>query len=617
LVLLHCGNAVDDDLDGAVNDGCPPIVGADLVLAWPVERSAHYGPLIARGTLTDGTPIAVSSLRTTYGSELSSVRGFQHLNDPAYMASGFSAFRTAVASGIDYTFNWFYIDSRNIGYQHSCKCPQRAPGIDPYLPAWGNGAWDWQGFLAPANQPWDLNPPQGYLTSWNNKPAPQFAASDSNYSYGPVYRSLMLDTRIEAAIAGGPILRSDLIDAMADAMTVDLRGQEDLPLLLEALGTTAPGSGDPRAQAMRDRLAAWLAAETHRRDHDRDGVYDDPQAPAIMDAWWPRLVHAMFDTASGDAVNALGITIDDGDRRNHLGSAFNNGMYGHVNKDLRRVLGHAVADPWSRAYCGNGNLAACRAALWAAMSQAAADLQAEFGSANVADWRRAMADEDVRHTAAGITAVPAIHWINRPTFQQVVQIGADIDPFKCYKARGGAGAPSQVLTVSDELGARGVAVSKPQALCNAAAVNQQAVADPTAHLTCYQLKNVPGTPRFLRRTVEITNRFGAQTVTLLKPSSLCVPSAHDGAAAALPTDAVTCYRARRADAAQIVDVQDAFQNESTRVRKLASVCLPTDTGGGVIDRADRLACYTIRSVPGNPGSSSATSPSPTRSAIRR
>jgi hypothetical protein len=211
-----------------------------------------------------------------------------------------------------------------------------------------------------------------------------------------------------------------------------------------------------------------------------------------------------------------------------------------------------------------------------------------------------MADEDVRHTAAGITAVPAIHWINRPTFQQVVQIGADIDPFKCYKARGGAGASSQVLTVSDELGSRGVAVAKAEALCNAAAVNQQAVADPTAHLTCYQLKNVPGTPRFLRRTVEITNRFGAQTVTLLKPSSLCVPSAHDGAAAALPTDAVTCYRARRADAAQIVDVQDAFQNESTRVRKLASVCLPTDTGGGVIDRADRLACYTIRSVPGQP-----------------
>src|SRR6185295_13922404 len=43
-------------------------------------------------------------------------------------------------------------------------------------------------------------------------------------------------------------------------------------------------------------------------------------------------------------------------------------------------------------------------------------------SPNVVDWKRAIADEDVRQTAVGVTTVPAIHWINRPTFQQVVQI---------------------------------------------------------------------------------------------------------------------------------------------------------------------------------------------------
>src|SRR6185503_5101302 len=78
--------------------------------------------------------------------------------------------------------------------------------------------------------------------------------------------------------------------------------------------------------------------------------------------------------------------------------------------------------PWSRTYCGNGVLADCRASLWASLEVAAADLEAEFGSANVADWKRAIADEDVRQTAVGVTTVPAIHWINRPTFQQVVQI---------------------------------------------------------------------------------------------------------------------------------------------------------------------------------------------------
>jgi hypothetical protein len=606
LPLLHCGNAADDDLDGKVNDGCPPIVGTDLVLSWPVQRSAHYGPLVARGTLTDGTPIAVATLRSTYRNELASVRGFQRVNDPDFMAGGFEAFRTAMGAGVDYTFNWFFIDGRDIGYQHSCKCPQRAAGVDPYLPAWGDGRFDWQGFIPPSAQPWDLNPPQGYLTSWNNKQAPGFRANDRNYSYGPTYRSQMLDVRLEAAIAGGGLGRTDVIDAMADAATVDLRGQEDLPLLLAALGATAPGGGDPRAQEMRDRLATWMANGAHRRDHDRDGAYDDPQAPAIIDAWWPRLVHAMFDTASGDAVRALGITIDDGDRTGHLGSAFNNGMYGQVHKDLRRVLGQPVGDPWSRGYCGNGNLAACRAALWASLDQAAADLQAEFGSAAVADWRRALDYEDVRHTAAGITAVPAIHWINRPTFQQVVQIGEDIDPFKCYRAGTAAGAPRpapQTLAVVDEFGSRTVETAAFDSLCNAADVNGQGAGDPGAHLACTRIKHAPGQPRFARRQVAVSDRFGSgMALTVLKPWSLCAPALVDGAGGALPLDHFTCYRARGAGfPRRTVRVDDGLDDKQTVVLTPYLVCSAADVdGAGTVDPSNETVCYKIKDAAGQP-----------------
>jgi len=212
------------------------------------------------------------------------------------------------------------------------------------------------------------------------------------------------------------------VSAMEDAGTVDLRGQEDLPYLLQVMGPTAPGAADPRAQEMHDRLATWLTNQTHRRDLDHNGEYDDPQSPAIIDAWWPRLSHAMFDANSANAIDALGLTLDDPDRRLHIGSSFDDAFYSHVNKDLRQVLGLPVADSWSRTYCGGGVLADCKTALWNAMSQAAADLEAEFGSPNVADWKRAIADEDVRQTAVGVTSVPAIHWINRPTFQQVVQI---------------------------------------------------------------------------------------------------------------------------------------------------------------------------------------------------
>ncbi len=396
--------------------------GPDLVLSWPVQRSARYGPVVARGTLADGTPIAIASDRSTYGNELGSALGFRRLNDPAFMAGGYPAFQQAVA-GIDYTFNWFYIDAHNIGYQQSCRCPQRAAGVDPNLPTWATGPWDWQGFIPRHANPSDLNPARGFITSWNNKQAPSWSAADDQFSLGPVYRSQLLDRRIQAAMAAGPLDRAALVSAMEDAGTVDLRGEADLPLLLQALGTGAPPQGaDSRVGALREALAQWAATSAHRRDLHNTGAYDNPVGPAVMDAWWPLAVHAIFDPASGHAIDHLGITVSD-PPQNHIGSAFDAGMYSQVNKDLRQVLGQPVAGPFSQAYCGGGDLGACRASLWQSLSTTAARLQIEFGAPNPSAWQRHPADDQINFSKIGITGVPAMEWVNRPTFQQVVQIG--------------------------------------------------------------------------------------------------------------------------------------------------------------------------------------------------
>ena len=404
-----------------------PAEPQDVILSWRVERARHYGPIEFRGTLRDGTPIAVATLRSTYMNELGSAPGFFRVNNPDFMTDGFASFRQAMGNGVHYTFNWFYVDDTDIGYQHSCRCPQRAQGVDPYLPVWGTGEWDWQGFIPFEAQPWELNPEQGYLTSWNNKQAPGFKANDGQFSYGPVYRSEMLDVRIEAAIRNGKIDRVDLVRIMEEAGTVDLRGQEDVPLLLQVMGSAPPPGSDPRLTGMRERLAAWAASGAHHRDLDRDGEYDDAVAPAIMEAWWPELVHAMFDAGSANAIAALSLDIDDHNRHDHLGSAFQGGFFSHVHKDLRQVLGQTVRDPWSRTYCGGGDRETCRRLLWQALADAAVALEAKYGSAGIGDWKWAMAEEDVRHSAVGVTPVPAIHWINRPTFQQVVNIPPPVE----------------------------------------------------------------------------------------------------------------------------------------------------------------------------------------------
>jgi penicillin amidase len=352
---------------------------------------------------------------------------------------------------------------------------------------------------------------------------------------------------------------------------------------------------------MRNRLAAWAAVRAHRRDRDQSGLYDDPQSPAIMDAWWTRLVHAMFDTPSGNAIGALGLGLDDGGRRGHLGSAFQDGFYSHVNKDLRQILGLPVASPWSRTYCGSGNLAACRQLLWDALSQAAADLQTEFGSANVADWQRQIADEDVRHTPAGITSVPAIHWINRPTFQQVVQIG-NFDHFKCYKVARPQSPDPGLVTLADGFETRLTRVLRLDSICNPVDKNGEGISDPMRRLACYKVRNeVDGSPR---RAISVDDQLSSDTRITTRPRLLCLAAEENGSPATEALDDFKCYRAARPAPRfqkRTMQLNDVFESRSTLVRRVDSVCNAVGVDGApVLDPTKHLACYKIKNNPGQP-----------------
>jgi acyl-homoserine lactone acylase PvdQ len=395
--------------------------GTPTTLTWTIERTSDYGPLVDRGTLKDGTPIAVARKRSTYGREIQSAIGFKRLNDPKTMNGGLDAFRRATGSKIDYTFNWFYVDATTIGYQHSCRCPKRATGTTFDLPAWGNGKYDWQGHISPADQPWDANPPAGFITSWNNKQAARFHPADDQYSFGPVHRVQLLNTRITKAISGNhKVDRAAVVRAMKDASTADLRGEADLPLLLQVL-TDPPAGIDPRALDLRERLETWAAAGAHRRAKSPGAPYDDAVAIAAMDAWWKNIPGAMFAVGTTDPFTALDFSIDDNPSR-HGGSSFDTGAYSHVAKALRQVLGQPVTSPFpATSFCNGGTLPQCRALLWQTLAKTVHDLETEFGSPTVDDWQRKPADDEIQFSSL-LVSVPPMNWVNRPTFQQVVQL---------------------------------------------------------------------------------------------------------------------------------------------------------------------------------------------------
>jgi len=422
---LHNGTCTKFDAFDHVVDTTSGLAGTGnkVRLTWHIERAPDYGPVTQRGKLTDGTPIAISVKRSTYGMELRSAIGFRRLNDPRFMAKGYTNFRKAMSEGVDYTFNWFFVDAKTIGYQHSCRCPQRAKGVEPDLPAWGTGPWDWKGYIAPASQPYEVNPKQGYISSWNNKQAPGWRVADDTFSDGPVHRVQMLNSRLDAAIrAKKKLTRANVVGIMEDAATVDLRGQEVLPTLLKVLGTTPPAGTPDRVLATREKLEVWAGKGAHRKASDpAQKTYDDAVPAAVMDAWWKRLPDTVFGAAAGKPVDALGVIVDDA-TATHGGSAYLDGEYGAVQQDLRQLLGEKVKGAWKQSYCGGGNLEQCRTLLWQSLAAAGDDLQKEFNSADLEQWQRKVSDDEIQFDQLLAGLLP-MNWQNRPTFQQVVQVG--------------------------------------------------------------------------------------------------------------------------------------------------------------------------------------------------
>lgn len=388
----------------AGGSGLPQVVDLEVL-------RTHHGIVQVR-TLSGGVPYAFVIQRTTYGGEFDSAVGFMRINDPTYVKNAADFARAF--SAVDYTFNWFYVDAVDIAYYNSGLLPLRAPGVDPLLPRSGAARWDWRGVFPDAGHPQAVNPPSGFFTSWNNKPAPGFTAADSQQAYGPVYRSLSLDDRLVPLLAGdGRATVAQVTGVMIDAATVDPRGQQLLPELLAVVGD------DPTVAREVALLQAWQASGANRVDRDRDGAYGHQAAIALFDAWWEDAAVSVLRGGLGDLVDAVPAKLDDHPRQTPGG--FNGvAWYGYVDKDLRQVLGEPVAGRWSRTYCGDGSLERCRTDLRASLARAVATVTAQQGTADPAAWTYDKQQDSIRSVTLGVVGVPTFDFQNRPTFQQVV-----------------------------------------------------------------------------------------------------------------------------------------------------------------------------------------------------
>jgi acyl-homoserine lactone acylase PvdQ len=453
----------------------------------------HYGHVFATATV-NGEPVAISRQRSSFFDELGTTAPFVLLTSqiPMDHPTFKKLFNSMTAS-----FNWMYADEKDLGYFHSGLYPQRHPEQQAELPVWGDGRFEWvvdqgkldanffatyggdgnngaksfpnrsvavaqgdpmqgyfewPGFLSLAAHPQATNPAKGYMMSWNNRPAKDWWAADSNGTFGPIHRVDMLRRRLAAFQASGKKHDiASMIEIMADAAYTDLRGQEVLPLLLQIMQAGVLTADQQRiVTLMQDWIdetssEAWIGPTAKglgpmRRDRDGDGVYDFRPQVVLMDAWYPRLIDGTLPQLT--AISSAGFSVLQAryDAPRAQGSAFQEGWFEHMKRVLEMVLDTPGHTSYRQLQCAGGTLNGCRAAVLTALDLALGDLG---GLSNMSNWTGApgrMGDcpgggllssssactveqyDSVRHTSFSFLPVPAIHWVNRPTFQQAVQV---------------------------------------------------------------------------------------------------------------------------------------------------------------------------------------------------
>jgi hypothetical protein len=202
-----------------------------------------------------------------------------------------------------------------------------------------------------------------------------------------------------------------------------------LPFALKIM-RSKPVPAGPLRNAVKD-LSKWAKSGAHREDANKDGSYEHSNAIQLLDAWWEPLLRAEFQPRLGkDLFDQIeGMTLLDDTPNLHLGSAYNGGWYVYANKDLRTILAKAkgrkalkrIEGRDSRIYCGKGKLSRCRSALLNSLQSVLGnDPYGQNADCGVGD--RQMCFDAIRFRSTGGITQPDMVWMNRPTFQQAVQI---------------------------------------------------------------------------------------------------------------------------------------------------------------------------------------------------
>jgi acyl-homoserine lactone acylase PvdQ len=371
-------------------------------------RTVH-GPVIGYARV-HGRLVALSRKRASYGKDVLDLLFYHDLaHNKVHNVHQF--FRAA--NQTPQTFNSFYADDKDIGVFTSGLIPIRPSNVDPAMPINGTGKEEWKGDVSFKNHPQGINPPNGEIINWNNRPQAGYEAPDDNWSLGALQR---VDLLINDLGMGKNITPARVVSAMNEATTQDVREMTFESVLSRLLhGGKAPSARDARMLALLDQWRRKGGSRLDRTDPSGVGKITSPGAE-IIDTAWPLLANAWASSVLGPRLSKE-LAGFDSQYDQPPGGQYT-GWHIYMDKDLRTIMGMNVRGKFNVRYCGGGNIKRCRTLLWNAIDKAGNKLAASQGP-DPSAWRASA-------TAERINFVPSLlpftmRYTNRPTgIQQVV-----------------------------------------------------------------------------------------------------------------------------------------------------------------------------------------------------
>jgi penicillin amidase len=374
--------------------------GKQTYEATSIYRSV-YGPIVS---LDPATNTAVTLQTPFFKNEIAGEQGWQLFQ----AATNMDEFEAAVQLVIP-SHNFYWADTEgNIAYWHAGRFPVKPAGADRRLPLAGDGTQEWVRVTEPWEMPRSINPEQGWLTNWNNKPIAGWPYAESDIAWGEGHRVEILMGALATFAASGHLTTDTLNTINQVGGYADINGMNFAGDLIAAATAYVSATPDPQLIAALGYLGAWATAQplpVSRVDlvspawpYDANPTYDHPGL-TIFNKWYDKVVPAVFS----------GI----------LPTSLINEVKGYPSLLLR-----VFREDASLLYPGYPAGAALDTIIVNALKDALNDLKAQYGSSDMATWLTAVRMQN--YDAQGALPGGKIHpYMNRGTYNQIAEMVAD------------------------------------------------------------------------------------------------------------------------------------------------------------------------------------------------